>query len=66
MTTRAELRCHCGQVRGFIADASSRTVNRAILLLRRPFDLPQPEAVATPIGFCAADYRTTGWESLPW
>lgn len=30
MTTRAELRCRCGQVRGFVADASPRTVNRVV------------------------------------
>jgi len=27
MGTRAEFRCHCGEVRGFVADASPRTVN---------------------------------------
>jgi hypothetical protein len=30
MTTRAELRCRCGEVRGFVADASPRTVNRIV------------------------------------
>jgi len=30
MTTRAELRCRCGEVRGFVADASPRTVNRVV------------------------------------
>jgi hypothetical protein len=28
MSTRAEFRCRCGEVRGFVADASPRTVNR--------------------------------------
>ena len=30
MTTRAELRCRCGEVRGFVADASPQTVNRVV------------------------------------
>ena len=30
MTTRAELRCRCGEVRGWVADASPRTVNRVV------------------------------------
>jgi hypothetical protein len=30
MTTRVELRCRCGEVRGFVADASPRTVNRIV------------------------------------
>ncbi len=30
MTTEAELRCRCGEVRGRVADASPRTVNRVI------------------------------------
>ena len=30
MTTRAELRCRCGEVRGFVADASPRAVNRVV------------------------------------
>jgi hypothetical protein len=30
MSTRAELRCRCGEVRGFVADASPRTVNRIV------------------------------------
>lgn len=30
MTTRVELRCHCGEVRGFVTDASARTVNRVV------------------------------------
>lgn len=30
MTTRTELRCRCGEVRGFVADASPRTVNRIV------------------------------------
>jgi hypothetical protein len=30
MTTRAELRCRCGEVRGFVTDASPRTVNRIV------------------------------------
>jgi hypothetical protein len=28
MSTRVEFRCRCGEVRGFVADASPRTVNR--------------------------------------
>ncbi len=30
MTMRAELRCRCGEVRGFVADAAPRTVNRVV------------------------------------
>ena len=30
MSTKAELRCRCGEVRGVVADASPRTVNRAV------------------------------------
>ena len=30
MSTQAELRCRCGEVRGFVADASPRTVNRVV------------------------------------
>ena len=30
MTTRAELRCRCGEVRGWVADASPQTVNRVV------------------------------------
>jgi hypothetical protein len=30
MTTRAELHCRCGEVRGFVADASPHTVNRVV------------------------------------
>lgn len=30
MTTRVELRCRCGELRGWVADASPRTVNRVI------------------------------------
>jgi hypothetical protein len=30
MATRAELRCRCGEVRGFVADASPHTVNRIV------------------------------------
>jgi hypothetical protein len=30
MTTQAELRCRCGEVRGFVADASPQTVNRVV------------------------------------
>src|SRR6266853_5035089 len=30
MTTRVELRCRCGEVRGWVADASPRTVNRVV------------------------------------
>jgi hypothetical protein len=30
MTTRAELRCRCGEVRGWVVDASPRTVNRVV------------------------------------
>jgi hypothetical protein len=30
MTMRAELRCRCGEVRGTVADASPRTVNRVV------------------------------------
>ena len=30
MTTRAQLRCRCGEVRGFVADASPHTVNRIV------------------------------------
>ena len=30
MSARAEFRCRCGEVRGFVADASPRTVNRVV------------------------------------
>jgi hypothetical protein len=30
MTMRAELRCRCGEVRGWVADAAPRTVNRVV------------------------------------
>jgi hypothetical protein len=30
MTTRTELRCRCGEVRGWVADASPRAVNRVV------------------------------------
>lgn len=30
MTAQAELRCRCGEVRGFVADASPQTVNRVV------------------------------------
>jgi hypothetical protein len=30
MTTRTELRCRCGEVRGFVVDAGPRTVNRIV------------------------------------
>ena len=30
MTTGAELRCRCGEVRGFVADAAPHTVNRVV------------------------------------
>jgi hypothetical protein len=30
MTTQTELRCRCGEIRGFVADASPRTVNRVV------------------------------------
>jgi hypothetical protein len=30
MSKRAELRCRCGEVRGWVADASARTVNRVV------------------------------------
>jgi hypothetical protein len=30
MSTRVELRCRCGEVRGFVADASPHTVNRVV------------------------------------
>lgn len=30
MTTQAELRCRCGEVRGSVADASPQTVNRVV------------------------------------
>jgi hypothetical protein len=30
MSTRVELRCRCGEVRGFVTDASPRTVNRVV------------------------------------
>jgi hypothetical protein len=30
MTTLTELRCRCGEVHGFVADASPRTVNRVV------------------------------------
>jgi len=30
MTTRAELRCRCGEVRGWVADAAQQTVNRVV------------------------------------
>lgn len=30
MTTRAELHCRCGEVRGFVADASPQAVNRVV------------------------------------
>lgn len=30
MITQAELRCHCGEVRGFVTDPSPRTVNRVV------------------------------------
>jgi hypothetical protein len=30
MTTRAELSCRCGEVRGWVADAAPRTVNRVV------------------------------------
>jgi hypothetical protein len=30
MAMRAELRCRCGEVRGWVADASPRTVNRVV------------------------------------
>jgi hypothetical protein len=30
MTTQAELRCRCGEVRGIVADASPHTVNRVV------------------------------------
>src|ERR1700757_5235893 len=30
MSTPAELRCRCGQVRGFVADASPDAVNRVV------------------------------------
>ena len=30
MSAQAELRCRCGEVRGSVANASSRTVNRVV------------------------------------